>query len=107
MNNKKTKEKYNEISEIDYLLKYLFLNEVNYIIFNNGIVNLKITMDQKCNLKSKIVDDPYDNETIFQIRIPTLLEIIKQLKRKATNSSFSNEWERIVAFVKLNSDLTK
>lgn len=107
MNNKKTKEKYNEISEIDYLLKYLFLNEVNYIIFNNGIVNLKITMDPKCNLKSKIADDPYDKETIFQIRIPTLLEIIKQLKRKATSSSFSNEWERILAFVKFNSDLTE
>lgn len=107
MNNKKTKEKYNEISEIDYLLKYLFLNEVNYIIFNNGIVNLKITMDQKCNLKSKIDDVPYDKETIFLIRIPILLEMIKQLKRKPTNSSFSNEWERIVAFVKLNSDLTE
>lgn len=38
MDNKKTKEKYNEISEIDYLLKYLFLNEENYIIFNNGIL---------------------------------------------------------------------
>ena len=108
MNNKKTKEKYNEISEIDYLLKYLFLNEENYIIFNNGIVNLKITMDQKCNLKSKIVDDPYDNETIFQIRIPVLFEIIKQLKEMKTNNfAFSNEWERIVAFVKLNTDLTE
>ena len=29
MDNKKTKEKYNEISEIDYLLKYLILNEEN------------------------------------------------------------------------------
>lgn len=104
MNNKKTKEKYNEISEIDYLLKYLILNEENYIIFNNGIVNLKITMDQKCDLKSKIADVPYDKETIFQIRIPILLEMIKQLKRKATNSYFSNEWERILAFVKFNSD---
>ena len=27
MNNKKTKEKYNEISEIDYLLKYLFCTD--------------------------------------------------------------------------------
>ena len=108
MNNKKTKEKYNEISEIDYLLKYLFLNEENYIIFNNRIVNLKITMDHKCNLKSKIVDDPYDNETIFQIRIPVLFEIIKQLKETKTNNfAFSNEWERIVAFVKLNTDLTE
>lgn len=62
MNNKKTKEKYNEISEIDYLLKYLFLNEVNYIIFNNGIVNLKITMDQKCNLKSKFKNIQKDPE---------------------------------------------
>lgn len=104
MNNKKTKEKYNEISEIDYLLKYLILNEENYIIFNNGIVNLKITMDQKCDLKSKIAGVPYDKETIFQIRIPILLEMIKQLKRKATNSYFSNEWERILAFVKFNSD---
>lgn len=48
-------------------------------------------MDQKCDLKSRIADVPYDKETIFQIRIPILLEMIKQLKRKATNSYFSNE----------------
>ena len=35
-------------------------------------------------------------------------EIIKQLKETKTNNfAFSNEWERIVAFVKLNTDLTE
>lgn len=53
--------------------------------FNHGE---GVRMDQKCNLKSKTADVPYDKETIFQIRIPMLLEMIKQLKRKATNSFF-------------------
>lgn len=105
---KRTKQKMKKISEIDYLLKFLYFSEENYVVYNNGIINLKLRMDQNCNLKIKVMEDPKDKETLLQLKIPVLFEIIKQLKEmKTSNLAFSNEWERIVAFVKLNIDLTE
>ena len=79
----RTKEKLKQIEEMDTLWKYLYLNEENYIIFNNGMNNIKLTMNANGRIFSTIADDPDDFPTIRQIDFREIFEIIKQLKKQA------------------------
>lgn len=102
----RTKEKLKQIEEMDTLWKYLYLNEENYIIFNNGMNNIKLTMNANGRIFSTIADDPDDFPTIRQVDFPETFEVIKQLKKQESSFKGSlaikSEWDRIVAFVELN-----
>ena len=105
----RTKEKLKQIEEMDTLWKYLYLNEENYIIFNNGMNNIKLTMNANGRIFSTIADDPDDFPTIRQIDFCEIFEIIKQLKKQEStfkgSSSIKSEWDRITAFVRMNMSL--
>ena len=102
----RTKEKLKQIEEMDTLWKYLYLNEENYIIFNNGMNNIKLTMNANGRIFSTIADDPDDFPTIRQVDFPETFEVIKQLKKQESgfkgSPAIKSEWDRIVAFVELN-----
>ena len=105
----RTKEKLKQIEEMDTLWKYLYLNEENYIIFNNGMNNIKLTMNANGRIFSTIADDPDDFPTIRQIDFREIFEIIKQLKKQEStfkgSSSIKSKWDRITAFVRMNMSL--
>ena len=102
----RTKEKLKQIEEMDILWKYLYLNEENYVIFNNGMNDIKLTMNANGRIFSTIADDPDDFPTIRQVDIPETFEIIKQLKKQESSfkgsSTIKSEWDRIIAFVRMN-----
>ena len=102
----RTKEKLKQIEEMDILWKYLYLNEENYVIFNNGMNNIKLTMNANGRIFSAIADDPDDFPTIRQVDFCEIFEIIKQLKKQEStfkgSSSIKSEWDRIMAFVRMN-----
>ena len=102
----RTKEKLKQIKEMDTLWKYLYLNEENYVIFNNGMNNIKLTMNANGRIFSTIADDPDDFSTIRQVDFPEIFEIIKQLKKQESSfkgsSAIKSEWDRITAFVRMN-----
>ena len=102
----RTKEKLKQIEEMDTLWKYLYLNEENYIILNNGMNNIKLTMNANGRIFSTIADDPDDFPTIRQVDFPETFEVIKQLKKQESSfkgsPAIKSEWDRIVAFVELN-----
>ena len=106
----RTKEKLKQIEEMDILWKYLYLNEENYVIFNNGMNDIKLTMNANGRIFSTIADDPDDFPTIRQVDIPETFEIIKQLKKQESSfkgsSTIKSEWDRIIAFVRMPMSLT-
>ena len=105
----RTKEKLKQIEEMYILWKYLYLNEENYVIFNNGMNDIKLTMNANGRIFSTIADDPDDFPTNRQVDIPETFEIIKQLKKQESSfkgsSTIKSEWDRIIAFVRMNMSL--
>lgn len=105
----RTKEKLKQIEEMDTLWKYLYLNEKNYVVFNNGMNNIKLTMNAVGRILSTVADDPDDFTTVRQVDIPEIFEIIKQLKKQESSfkgsSAIKSEWDRITAFVRMNISL--
>lgn len=103
------KEKLKQIEEMNILWKYLYLNEKNYVVFNNGMNNIKLTMNANGRIFSTIADDPDDFPTVRQVDIPEVFEIIKQLKNQESSfkgsSEIKSEWGRIKAFVRMNISL--
>ena len=105
----RTKAKLKQIEEMDILWKYLYLNEENYVIFNNGMNNIKLTMNANGRIFSTVADDPDDFPTIRQVDFPEIFEIIKQLKEQEStfknSSEIRSEWDRIATFVRMNMSL--
>ena len=97
-------EKLEKIEEINTLLKYLYLNEGNYVTFNNGMTDIRLTMNEDGNLLSVINDDPDDYPTARKIYVPEAFEIISQLKEQEYNEKDS-VWDRIKAYVSMNMSL--
>lgn len=85
-----------EIPEIATLLQYLYSGKS--IRYFNGIINVKIKMDDRMNIFIRPTDkgeSKYENIT-NEISIPVLLNIIKILKEtKSKNNISDNRWEEI------------
>ena len=105
----RTKEKLKQIEEMDILWKYLYLNEENYVVFNNGMNDIRLTMNANGRIFSTIADDPDDFPTVRQVDFPEIFEIIKQLKKQESSfkgsSAIKSEWDRIAAFVRMHMSL--
>ena len=102
--NRRKIEKLEKIEEINILLKYLYLNEENYVTFNNGMTDIRLTMNEDGNLLSVINNDPDDFPTVRRIYIPEILGIIEQLKEQDYNEKDS-VWDRIKVYVSMNMSL--
>jgi hypothetical protein len=94
----RTKEKLNSIEDMTILFKYLYLNKENFIVYNNGICNIKLFMNENGRTFSNIADDLEDKPTVKKLDVPEIFAIIKQLKYK-------KEWNKIVSFVRINNSL--
>ena len=105
----RSKEKLKQIEEMDILWKYLYLNEENYVVFNNGMNDIRLTMNANGRIFSAIADDPDDFPTLRQADFPEVFEIIRQLKEQESSfkgsSAIKSEWDRITAFVRMNMSL--
>ena len=90
-----------ELEDILTLMQYLYMDEKNYILFNNGIAWLKMYMDDDGHLMVENQSFPtaiplsYDDV----VNIPNLLGIIDELKKDTEHvkykETFSNTWEEI------------
>lgn len=92
----RTKTNLNKLNNLKILYDFLYMDENNYIIYNNGFTNLEIKMDENFNLKAKNLNTGIEMFFNQQMDIPNTLEIIDILKETpAQIPEFGNRWEEI------------
>ena len=86
----------NKLDDLKILYEFLYIDENNSIIYNNGLTDLEIKMDENFNLKAKNLNTGIEMFFNQQMDIPNTLEIIDILKETpAQISDFKNKWEEI------------
>lgn len=92
----RTKTNLNKLNDLKILYEFLYMNENNSIIYNNGLTDLEIKMDENFNLKAKNLNTGTEMFFNQQMDIPNTLEIIDILKETSAKiSDFKNRWEEI------------
>lgn len=92
----RTKTNLNKLDDLRILYEFLYIDENNSIIYNNGLNDLEIKMDENFNLKAKNLSTGIEIFFNQQMDVPNTLEIIDILKEtSARNSEFGNRWEEI------------
>ena len=92
----RTKTNLNKLNDLKILYEFLYINENNSIIYNNGLTDLKINMDENFNLKAKNLNTGTEMFFNQQMDVPNTLEIIDILKETSVQiSDFKNRWEEI------------
>lgn len=103
----KSKEVFNDISDISIFYKYLYLG--NTITFFNGLTDLTLSMDEKLNIYSKNETFPSVPPMLYNdmLFVPSVLGIISELKLMPAKEikSLDNYWEEIKDTVAMNSVL--
>lgn len=107
----RTRDNLTKIKDISILIQYLYMSKEHNIIFFNGVVNLKFSMDEEFNIYAKNMyfseDLPplYFNSS-FDIRY--MLSLIEQLKKAPPEEDyFENRWEEILKITKGNLGLNR
>lgn len=92
----RTKTNLNKLDDLRILYEFLYIDENNSIIYNNGLTDLEIKMDENFNLKAKNLSTGIEIFFNQQMDISNTLEIIDILKETpAKISEFGNRWEEI------------
>ena len=92
----RTKTDLNKLDDLKILYEFLYMNENNSIIYNNGLTDLEIKMDENFNLKAKNLNTGTEMFFNQQMDVPNTLEIIDILKEASAQiSDFKNRWEEI------------
>ena len=92
----RTKTNLNKLDNLIIFYKFLYMDENNSIIYNNGLTNLEIKMDENFNLKAKNLNTGTEIFFNQQMDIVSTLEIINILKETpAKILEFGNRWEEI------------
>lgn len=92
----RTKTNLNKLDDLRILYEFLYIDENNSIIYNNGLTDLEIKMDENFNLKAKNLSTGIEIFFNQQMDVPNTLEIIDILKEtSARNSEFGNKWKEI------------
>lgn len=87
------------IQEYSIFMKYLYLDKEHTITYNNGITNLKLTMND--NLEVYAENESFSNTTPLyyssELTLSNVLRIINKLKQQKPEqyNSFNNRWEEI------------
>lgn len=89
------------IGDTGTLLQYLYCSPDNAIVFNNGVTNLELTMNDDGYILVKNLNFPKSPPTDFanQLTVLVMLEIIDQLKTqppKIKNTTLKSRWDEIV-----------
>ena len=92
----RTKTNLNKLDDLKILYEFLYVNETNSVIYNNGLTDLEITMDENFNLKAKNLNTGTEMFFNQQMDVPNTLEIIDILKETSAQiSDFKSRWEEI------------
>ena len=96
-----------DMEEIPILYQYLYMDENNYIIVDNGITQLQIRMNDSCYFISKNLRFPDVPEISYtdMMTIPNMLGIIDQLRNVPAvefPTCFTNRWEEIKTITNTN-----
>lgn len=92
----RTKTNLNKLNDLKILYEFLYIDENNSIIYNNGLTDLKINMDENFNLKAKNLNTGTEMFFNQQMDVPNTLEIIDILKETSAQiSDFKSRWEEI------------
>lgn len=89
--------------EIICFYRYLYMNAENFVIVNNNLTDLKITMDEQLDFLVQNLSFPNSPPMRQELSLDTIVGIIEQLERQPPRADyetiFTNEWERIKAEV--------
>ena len=92
----RTRTNLNKLDNLIILYKFLYMDKNNSIIYNNGLTDLEIKMDENFNLKAKNLNTGTEMFFNQQMDVPNTLEIIDILKETSAQiSDFKNRWEEI------------
>lgn len=89
------------IGDTGTLLQYLYCSPDNAIVFNNGVANLELTMNEDGYVLVRNLNFPKSQATDFssQLIIPVMLDIIDQLRTqppKMKSTALTSRWDEIV-----------
>lgn len=96
-----------DMEEIPILYQYLYMDENNSIVVDNGVTKLQIRMNDSCYFISKNLKFPEVPEMGYteMMTIPNMLGIIDQLKCVSAvefPTCFTNRWEEIKTITNAN-----
>jgi hypothetical protein len=93
-------------------MQYLYLDENHSIVYNNGLTDLRVRMDDNLNFWCTNLSFPDLPESNFseQMTIPYMLGIIDVLKKMPPielPNAFSDRWKEIKTLTLTNVSLNK
>lgn len=96
-----------EFEDIIILYQYLYMNEDNFIIVDNGVAKLEIRMNEHGYFHAKNLNFPDlpDLSYTDMMTIPNMLGIIDQLKNiepAEFKTEFKSRWEEIKTITQAN-----
>lgn len=109
MREKETLSLFNDIAIFN---QYLYMNEENYIEYDNGITTLKIRMNENCDYIAVNMAFPnlkpllYSSDMTINF-IRHIIETLKEKEPQIKNATFKNRWEEITEITRSNLWLNK
>lgn len=108
----RTKDTLKEFSDIALLLQYLYMDENNTITVNNGLVDIKLRMDEDFKIFCKNMNFPDVPEMNWSENFTPsgCLGVIDKLKETPPaeyNEKFKNRWEEIKTITLHNMALNR
>lgn len=99
-----------EFEDFAILCQYLYLNPEHYIIINNGIVDLKLQMDDNLKILCTNMNfselPPMNFSSRFYDEFPGIIEKLKEQKPLEFNT-FKSRWDEIKEITLSNLALNK
>lgn len=100
MRNKNTLKAFEDVS---ILFQYLYMDENNRIVVNNGLCDLQIRMDQDCHVFCKINQNDLRYDDAMSIaNTLAMIEQLKMAKPVQYPEHFDNRWAEIKEITKMN-----
>lgn len=108
----RTKDELFMLGEVSTLLQYLFMSEKHTIIFNNGLTDLQIRMDENFNIWCRNLQFPDIPESDFSKQMTTLymlgvIQILQNTPPVEFKNAFANRWEKIKQITLANLALNR
>ena len=109
MREKETLSLFNDIAIFN---QYLYMNEENYIEYDNGITSLEIRMNENCDYIAVNMAFPnlkpllYSSDMTINF-IRHIIETLKEKEPQIKNATFKNTWEEITEITRSNLWLNK
>lgn len=106
----RTKNTLINLQNISTLLQYLYMSQEHSIIFNNGIADLKLQMNENLGIKCQNLNFPDLPPTNWSSNMTpencyNIVEILKETPSVEFPNHFKNRWEEIATITKTNLSL--